>query len=1125
MGEDFEKLLELAQQAKTATFEVERLRQRVINELESDSELSVRPQLMHTALECLEQRGDLNERVRQAAIDFVQRTGIGDYAVAFNDVCEDTQQDLYIELPESAVCQTSTEDQIHNIRAYGLYYARRRLSELWTSPTVSPRRVASLLTDYTADFKKARASDERVSQILDEMLAYGYLEELCQVGKASRTRSACQAISEARKVVSAEQDLARSMGEGEYSLVSFLTDHLGEHKTLCLREYNKKEQARKRADLMRLEEQKNEDRDEYGQVQRRKTLAPALPPSTDPNTSDLTVLKRPYWLYCEKGAVHYWVGDRAYHGFILSYTSETARKLRFNDDRTWVRADLDIAHGRLQEFKWHSPVENFIEVQQAAGATPARPVTRSRQTPAAKETPIATADTTAEQQETTSVEQRRDTGMPPTSLDLTAPAGEQVGPPTPEQVAPPATESPSPSSATPIEAPTATIELALPPTPEHAETQPVERRVGYTLESIADRLRQEQDTVMRASPIGITLIAGAAGSGKTNVAFHRIDYLLQEHSDRFSQRNMAVFAPKTSLAKYLRELAGSLQFWSLPVYSYDSWAVGILSSFTDANGIAAEEGPELSQRKSSAAMVDLMRRYLSDKVYELETAIKCDSRLQEYAETIDGTFEQPQTSLIGLYRSLRDAVWSAIEARHELDGSTLGASRPSVESSLTRVLDAYQNQLPLVDDLADVLIQAFRTFPGFKKEYVAVKAKLEVYRQPPSWLQRQIWARGASERRVAIESILTEFLDLMFSEKRIQQLVARRVRSEKNRVNARLRATFRRICFVSIYPHPPTQLADVCETPFLIHIFPMLTEFYRSRPVWEHLGLTETPEHPFEVFQLTRADVDIAIWLLYHISSDNLAQEPTAAFLHVYDHVVVDEAQDFTPLQLLLLHRLSRNSMTLAGDLTQRIFATGIRDWSELGEPIDNQFVLTMSHRTTLETAVFASALVQAESSATLATRVAHHGDRPLVIQCPDSTSAVTGAIGYIQEIKDSHREASILLVHPRNSALRGLRDALAAIGITGYVAKGDTWEFSEKVTVTTYRRVQGLEYDYVVILGLDEFESMPTSGNRSRILYTLATRAKQQVIFSIGGPLPTLLRAVDSSLYDVQQHLDVKRS
>jgi hypothetical protein len=1052
VGEEFEKVLRIAQEEQPAPLDIERLWQRLVSDLESYSELFVPVEVMQAALSCLDRHGRIDSRLQQAVDGFTQRTHAGDYAVAFNDKCTETHENLYIDVPGNAVCSLSTEDLIRRVKPYGLYYARRRASELWASPEVSPTRVASLLAGYVEEFPKARASDDGVATILSDMLAYGYLDELCQVASASRARAACVATSEARKVVAAELALARSMGVAEFALVSFLAQSLVGHKMFCLREYNRKESSRRAAELSRLTDERDVDRNEFGDIQQWRSLTPLRPLDTEPDKSDLAVLKRPYWLYCEKDSDRHWVGDHAYHNLIISYTSDDARRLRFEDEAEWRKVDLEIAAGRLRSFTWHSAAESFIEVQRATGVT---------------------------------------------------------------VLAPPAQEPPG----LPIETVEPPIAPSTPVVTGPGEEQARTRRVGYTLESIADKLRHEQDAVMRTSPVGITLIAGAAGSGKTNVAFHRLDYLLQEHSNHFSADNIAVFAPRVALATYLRALAESFQFWRLPIYSYGEWVMGVLSRFTDANRVGAEEGWELSRRKSCAGMLDLIRRYLSDKVYALKAEAQSDSRLQGYSETIDSVFQRPLSSLMRTYTAMRDALWQAIDARHGSDEEAINGSRASVESSLMQLLHERQNEASLVDDVEDLLRVTFRAFPGFKKEYAAISARLEVYSQPPSLLQRLIWSRGAVlERTAKIEAVLMPFVELMFSEKKVPLLVSRRIRSEKNRVNARLRAIFNRVCFISIYAHAPADLASICETPFLLHIFAMLTEFYRSPRCWEYLGLTESPEHPFQAFELSRADVDVAMWLIHQISSENLAKEPTASFLHVYDHVLVDEAHDFTPLQLLLLHRLSRNSMTLAGDLTQRIFAAGIRDWDELGEPIDNRYVLTMSHRATLETTLFANALMLAASSATLAERVAYRGDRPLIMRCRDEDSAVAAAVEYIARVKTSASETSVLLVHPRNAALKGLRERLATVGVTGYVAKGDTWEFSEKVAVTTYLRVQGLEYDYVVVLGLNEFESMLMSGDKQRILYTIATRARRRLVLCVTESIPALLAGVDSSLYDLSE-------
>lgn len=61
------------------------------------------------------------------------------------------------------------------------------------------------------------------------------------------------------------------------------------------------------------------------------------------------------------------------------------------------------------------------------------------------------------------------------------------------------------------------------------------------LSSIAELMKEEQDNVMRAPDKGVTLISGSAGSGKTNIAIHRMRYLLNEFPNQFRKDNIGIF--------------------------------------------------------------------------------------------------------------------------------------------------------------------------------------------------------------------------------------------------------------------------------------------------------------------------------------------------------------------------------------------------------------------------------------------------------------------------------------------------------------------------------------------------------------------------------------------------------
>ena len=83
-----------------------------------------------------------------------------------------------------------------------------------------------------------------------------------------------------------------------------------------------------------------------------------------------------------------------------------------------------------------------------------------------------------------------------------------------------------------------------------------DRKIG--MQEIIDRMKLEQDTVMRAPEIGVTLINGGAGTGKTNIAIHRLRYLLNEFGNMFKEKNMALVCYNVALKEYLSSVIGDL---------------------------------------------------------------------------------------------------------------------------------------------------------------------------------------------------------------------------------------------------------------------------------------------------------------------------------------------------------------------------------------------------------------------------------------------------------------------------------------------------------------------------------------------------------------------------------------
>jgi hypothetical protein len=238
--------------------------------------------------------------------------------------------------------------------------------------------------------------------------------------------------------------------------------------------------------------------------------------------------------------------------------------------------------------------------------------------------------------------------------------------------------------------------------------------------------------------------------------------------------------------------------------------------------------------------------------------------------------------------------------------------------------------------------------------------------------------------------------------------------------------------------------------------------------------------------------------------------------LKTFSHILVDEAQDMTPVQMALLNRVHHNSMTLVGDITQAIYSHGLTSWEDLGIRISSRITLKTTHRSSLETMLFANALAGRITSGVSADKVSSRGLRPSLFIANNHASALKQASSIIGGIKRADPESSIAVAFPSNKLVEGSLLELKKSGVDAYIAKGDAWVFSSKVHLTTYLQMKGLEFDYVIVMGLNDFETWRILPNKNQIVYTAVTRARKRVYIIAEGRLPKMLEGIDPELYDL---------
>lgn len=228
------------------------------------------------------------------------------------------------------------------------------------------------------------------------------------------------------------------------------------------------------------------------------------------------------------------------------------------------------------------------------------------------------------------------------------------------------------------------------------------------------------------------------------------------------------------------------------------------------------------------------------------------------------------------------------------------------------------------------------------------------------------------------------------------------------------------------------------------------------------------------------------------------------------DHVVIDEAQDFSPFQIDLLKNLTReNSFTILGDLSQGIHAyQGIHAWEEFMEVFEpsptSYFTLEQSYRSTYEVMMFANQVIsQAGTPAALAKPVFRAGEPVrLGAQTPESLPLTLA-----QEVRSlrERNHASIAVIGRTEEACRELHAALDQLGLEPELVTPRQTSYRGGLSVMPAYLTKGLEFDAVIVADANA-EAYQRIGRDAKLLYVACTRALHElVLFYTGQPSPLL--------------------
>lgn len=229
----------------------------------------------------------------------------------------------------------------------------------------------------------------------------------------------------------------------------------------------------------------------------------------------------------------------------------------------------------------------------------------------------------------------------------------------------------------------------------------------------------------------------------------------------------------------------------------------------------------------------------------------------------------------------------------------------------------------------------------------------------------------------------------------------------------------------------------------------------------------------------------------------------------LFDHIVVDESQDVSPLEWAIIKAHARRGWSIVGDMNQRRNDLGYSSW----EPIIAQLELTAQggpvlptelsrgYRSTQAILDFAKPLLPARSRTAKSLQAG--GTPPTVVRVGAARALHERVIGETTRLCDAHPEGTVAVIVVRPD-LEGIQGAFLK---SGWRKEGNQrWSdhHGHNASIFTPASARGIEFDGVVVVEPGAFrENVGRWGN----LYTSLTRANRELSVVHHQPLPDPLR------------------
>jgi len=609
-------------------------------------------------------------------------------------------------------------------------------------------------------------------------------------------------------------------------------------------------------------------------------------------------------------------------------------------------------------------------------------------------------------------------------------------------------------------------------------------RTGH-MKDIVETIQAEQDIVIRSDLGGVLVVQGGPGTGKTAVALHRAAYLLYTHRELLSTRAVLIVGPNDTFLRYISQVLPSLA------------ETGVLLStpgdLFPGETARREEPPEVAEIKGRLAMVDVLRAAVADRQRKPAEPVTLEVELHGERETLrlePGECLRAR-SIARRTRKPHNLARADFEAEIVAVLAMKIAERlgddPFVE--VTRAAFAGEDVGEIGDNvLDDADVAEIRRGLSREPEVLAVCDWLWPVLTPA----QVVAGLYASPQRLA-----TAAAGLTAAER---EALRREPRGGWSPADVPLLDEA-----AELLNGDRTEVDDAAviaerdRRARLEYAAGALDILHGSRALDDE----EAPE------VLSAGDLlDAGLLGERQRVTENLtaAQRAAADRRWAFGHIIVDEAQELSPMAWrLLMRRSPSRSMTLVGDVAQTGDLAGAPSWAGVLEPyVGDRWrlaELTVNYRTPAEImGVAARVLASIDRTMAAPRSVRATGMPPWAerVSAEKLADRLVDAVRAEAAVLDDGRVGVLVPAH--RVADLGAAVAAAVPGAT--VGAGS--DLTSPVVVLSVRQAKGLEFDSVLVVEPDAIRAGSPRGAND--LYVALTRATQRLGVLYTKALPPAL-------------------